>query len=68
MPQYYILNLDPKAQSVWEFIAQHDLQHELHLNRTRFWVPPGHTHTEFVLRYADCCPCVDTTLDPATAL
>lgn len=61
MLQYYVLNQDPKAQSVWEFIAAHDLPHELHLNRTRFWVPPGHTHTEFVLRFAEICPRVESS-------
>jgi hypothetical protein len=61
MLEYYVLNQDPKAQSVWQFIAAHDLSHELHLNRTRFWVPRGHTHTEFVLRFAEICPRVESS-------
>lgn len=68
MPQYYVLNQDPRARSVFEFISQHALPHEIHLNRTRFWVPIGHVLTEFVLRFADCCWPVDPTLDPATGL
>jgi hypothetical protein len=61
MLEYYVLNQDHKAQSVWQFIVAHDLSHELHLNRTRFWVPRGHTHTEFVLRYAEICPRVESS-------
>jgi hypothetical protein len=33
------------------FIRQHDLKHEIHLNRIRFWVPPGAILTEFYLRF-----------------
>jgi hypothetical protein len=68
MPQYYILNQDPRAQEVFNFIREHQLQLEVHLNRTRFWIPTGSTHTEFVLRFADSCPSVDPNLDPITGL
>jgi len=62
MLEYYVLNQDPKAQSVWEFIAAHDLPHELHLNRTRFWVPTDSTaYTEFVLRFAEISPRVESS-------
>ena len=68
MLQYYVLSQDPRISSVFEFIRQHDLHHEIHFNRTRFWVPLGHTHTEFLLRFADCCPCVDPTLDTVSGI
>ena len=68
MPQYYILNQDPTAQAVFSFIREHSLTVEVHLNRTRFWVPEGLVLTEFLLRFADTCPNVDPTLDPATGL
>lgn len=63
---YYVLNQDPRAQEVFEFIRQHHLGVEVHLNRTRFWIPQGSVLTEFVLRFHDCCHLVDSSLDLAT--
>jgi hypothetical protein len=69
MPQYYILNQDPRAQEVFNFIREHQLQLEVHLNRTRFWIPKDSSVlTEFLLRFADSCPSVDPNLDPITGL
>jgi len=68
MPQYYILNQDARDQEVFDFIREHQLALEVHLNRTRFWVPEGAVLTEFLLRFADTCPYVDPTLDLATGL
>ena len=69
MPQYYILNQDPRAQEVFNFIRQHQLQLEVHLNRTRFWIPKDSSVlTEFLLRFADSCPLVDPNLDPITGV
>ena len=34
-----------------DFIRTHDLKHEFHINRLRFWVPPGAALTEFYLRF-----------------
>ena len=69
MPQYYILNQDPRALEVFDFIRQHSLAVEVHLNRTRFWIPKDSSVlTEFVLRFADACPRVDPNLDPITGL
>ena len=66
MRQYYILNLDPRAEAVFEFIKAHQLRVEVHLNRTRFWVPLGRVHTEFAVMFSDCCPLVDDSMDLAT--
>ena len=68
MLEYYVLNQDPRVSAVFEFIQLHNLRREVHANRTRFWVPLGILHTEFVLRFADCCWLVDPTLDLATGL
>ena len=68
MRQYYILTLDPRASEVFNFIRDHALKVDVHLNRTRFWVPEGSVLTEFVLRFSDCCPYVDETLDLTTGL
>jgi len=66
MRQYYALTTAPQLASIFEFIQHHNLQFEVHLNRTRFWVPEGSILTEFVLRFGDYCPYVDETRDLAT--
>ena len=66
MRQYYILTLDPRIREVFEFIDYYKLDIEVHLNRTRFWVPEGSVLTEFVLRFSDCCHHVDESVDLAT--
>lgn len=68
MRQYYILTLDPRAGEVINFISDHTLRIEVHLNRTRFWVPEGSVLTEFLLRFSDCCPYVDDSADLTTGL
>ena len=65
MRQYYILNLDPRSELVFEFIASHTLRVHVHLTRTRFWVPEGIVHTEFAILFGDCCLPVDDSLDLA---
>ena len=67
MRQYYILTLDPRAGEVFCFIRDHKLACEVHLNRTRFWIPEDTSQlTEFLLRFSDCCPYVDETVDLLT--
>jgi hypothetical protein len=68
MRHYYILNLDPRALEVFEFIKDHNLTVEVHLNRTRFLVPEGSQLTEFLLRFSECAHQVDDTVDLATGL
>jgi hypothetical protein len=51
MLQFALANQDPKLRDLIAFIHQHDLKHELHLNRTRFWIPEGPVLTEFYLRF-----------------
>lgn len=62
MRHYYILTLDPHLAEVINFILRHELAYELHLNRTRFWVPNGAILTEFLLRFDHCCPRVEPDL------
>ena len=67
MRQYYILTLDPRAGEVINFIIYHKLELEIHLNRTRFWIPEESSIlTEFLLRFSDCCPRVDESVSLAT--
>jgi len=69
MRQYYILTLDPRAGEVFNFIRDHKLTVDVHLNRTRFWIAEDTSVlTEFLLRFSDCCPYVDTCADLATGL
>ena len=48
---FALLNRDPKLRDLIEFIEQHKLKHEIHLNRTRFWIPEGPILTQFLLRF-----------------
>jgi hypothetical protein len=66
--QYYILNRDPRAEELFEFLGQHQLRCEVHLNRTRFWVPEGSIFTEFALRFSLSCPPVDLHADLGSGL
>lgn len=50
--QYAVATDCPQLEDILEFIGQHQLKHEIHLARTRFWIErKSPTHTEFVLRY-----------------
>lgn len=52
MKQFAVFNSDRTNLALaLKFIEQYDLKHELHLNRTRFWVPEGPILTEFYLRF-----------------
>ena len=69
MRHYYVLNLNPRAAEVFEFIKAHKLTCEVHLNRTRFWVPlDSSLNTYFQLWLSESCGSVDPTLDLATGL
>ena len=68
MRHYYILNRDPRAEQVFDFIRHYQLRVEVHLVRTRFWVPTGSVLTEFLLRFGECAHLVDPDLDLATGL
>ena len=67
MRQYYILTLNPNAAAVFGFIQTHKLTVDVHLNRTRFWIEEDSPIlTQFLLRFAHCCPYVDESLDLIT--
>ena len=59
MNQYYVLTREPQADRVYAWIRTNDLQHEVHLNRIRFWLPPGSLTTEFALRFLHLCEPVE---------
>jgi hypothetical protein len=68
MRHYCVYTLEPGAPAVFRFIQENQLRFELHLTRTRFWVPEGRILTEFLLRFSECVYLVDETLDLATGL
>lgn len=68
MRHYYVFTLEPRAAEVFNFIHKHDLEFELHLTRTRFWISEGPVLTELLLRYGECVHMVDESLDLATGL
>ena len=57
--QFYILTRNTEFIRVGHWIAHNRLRYEVHLNRTRFWVPEGPLLTEFLLRWRDTCPPVE---------
>jgi hypothetical protein len=67
MLHYYVLNSNPHLLALLEFVRKHELKHEVHLNRTRFWIDSRSiAYTEFVLRFADHCAQVDPLADLQT--
>jgi hypothetical protein len=53
--QYCVHTEQPEFASVLAFIADKGLDYEVHLARTRFWIPRASaTHTEFMLRFYHC--------------
>ena len=53
--QYCIYTQHPEFKDVLTWVEAHNLRLEVHLNRTRFWIPSGTQHTEFMLRWYHCC-------------
>jgi hypothetical protein len=68
MRHYYVYTLEPGAAEVFKFIQHHALDYELHLTRTRFWVPEGRLQTELMLRFSECVYLVDEGRDLATGM
>ena len=59
MHHHYILVSDPQAPAVAEFIDQHKLRYEVHLNRIRFWLPSGELYTLCMLQFGAHAPKVE---------
>ena len=69
MREYYVLTMHPDAREVLAWVFDNALQHEVHLNRTRFWVPTDSSlNTYFQLWLAESCGVVDAGADLATGL
>jgi hypothetical protein len=67
--EYYVLTMHPDCKEVMTWIWENNLQYEVHLNRTRFWVPiDSSLNTYFQLWLADSCGTVDPSLDTISGL
>ena len=67
--QYYILTRSEHFKEVLQWLEDHNIAVDIHLNRTRFTVPnDSKLFTEFCLRYSTVCTPVDPSLDLATGL
>jgi len=67
--EYYILTMHPNAREVLNWVWDNSLKYEVHLNRTRFWVPiDSSLNTYYQLWLSEYCGIVDSTLDLATGL
>jgi len=69
MVEYYVLTMHPNAREVFSWIFDNKLEFEVHLNRTRFWVPVDSSlNTYFQLWLSESCGRVDSGADLATGL
>ena len=68
MRHYYVLTTDSAFLDVFTFIRAQNLKFQVHLNRTRFWIPEGPGLTELLLRFSENIFQVDSTVDLATGL
>jgi len=50
MNQYAILTRSDNFNTVIAYIKEHNLDYEVHLNRTRFWVPDN-LHVAFLSQF-----------------
>ena len=62
MRQYAVPTRDPDFTQVMNWVSANHLQYEIHLNRTRFFVPEDKLLTEFLLKFCHCCHEVDESL------
>ena len=58
MHQYCVYTKNEHFLEVASWLQEHTIKYELHLNRTRFWVPDGSMLTEFLLKWGNVCPSV----------
>ena len=67
MRQYCVYTRDDRFIEVANWLRVNKIKAEVHLNRTRFWVPEGPVLTDFLLRYNDVCPAVPESDDYVTS-
>lgn len=65
MHHHCVYTQDPQFSQVIGWLQSHSIPLEPHINRTRFWIPPGPAYTEFLLRFSHCSPPVPPDQDLA---
>ena len=69
MREYYVLTMHPDCKQVLTWVMDNALKYEVHLNRTRFWVPiDSSLNTYFQLWLSEYCGVVDASADLTTGL
>jgi hypothetical protein len=61
-----VFSRSPDFADILAWVQARGFKYEVHLNRTRFWVPDGALHTEFVLRWYHAVNKVADSEDLAT--
>ena len=63
--QYCVYTQDSQFREVVKWVIAQGYEIDMHINRTRFWIPKGQKHTEFLLRWGSVCVNVDGEVDHA---
>ena len=61
--QYCVYTNQPEFKPVLGWCRHNNILVEVHLARSRFWIPKGRLHVEFLLRWGSTCPNVDHETD-----
>ena len=56
---------DSQFREVVKWVIARGYEMDMHINRTRFWIPAGREHVEFILRWGAVCTNVDHETDHA---
>jgi hypothetical protein len=67
MNQYCVYTVCEKFDDVCKYISENKLAYEIHLNRTRFWIPES-LHTEFLKQWGHVCKYVHPDEDVVTGM
>jgi hypothetical protein len=67
MNQYCVYTVDEKFGDVCKYITKNKLACEIHINRTRFWVPES-MHVEFLKEWGGVCSYVHPNEDLMTGM
>jgi hypothetical protein len=63
-----VFTSSPEFIEVLDWLDENEIKCEVHLNRTRFWIPDGELKMMFLLKWAYCCPVVHDDEDLVTGI
>jgi hypothetical protein len=66
--QYCVFTSSPEFIEVLDWLDKNEIKCEVHLNRTRFWIPDGELKMMFLLKWSHCCPIVHDNEDLVTGI